>query len=507
MAIFSALKKIRTATDSLRRSGGDPANTPTAATNATASNLPAHVQAQLQSAQIIETLVQLYGGPQENNRLEISEDRSPSSKFDNVLKTSNLLATQSEFIDSVVTPIGGLYGIVLRASPGQISSTNLEATTTEQNLRSVGNSVWGAILGAARGVHETFDDDEPALTLEVLKFPEYYVFIFANTSPDSPIPILVEENDVLEYDSITSYPKAIITNTKLREEILQPGTLIRLEYDGVDNKNIPVITEIVEGKPEFTRMVMNSMKNRSAFLSSTQCATDSALEGVTHSSGDPVAGESSAVNLHNGYMELERQAGVNKVDVSTLYTLLKTAFEQVGINDTNLVIGILANAKQESNFNSNVVSRVETESSIGLWQFNVQNPGYYNAPNSQIRQRAAALPESIRIPTDQKVVPYFAGGLLLGSKGIAAITPAAYDGSQDLKPLYDIVSSSTNQIVFVATTTKRMLDTISYTPGQISAGAWATWFQIYFEQPGAIHDRASVASAVTSDLQERGVTV
>ena len=97
--------------------------------------------------------------------------------------------------------------------------------------------------------------------------------------------------------------------------------------------------------------------------------------------------------------------------------------------------------------------------------------------------------------------------MLLGSKGVAAITPAAYDGSQDLKPLYDIVSSSTNQIVFVATTTKRMLDTISYTPGQISAGSWATWFQIYFEQPGAIHDRASVASAVTSDLQERGVTV
>lgn len=292
MPLRSAFRKVRNAVSS--RLSGSPGNTPTAVTEATnaaaatGTSLPANVQAQLQSAQIIEILVQLYGGPQENNRLEISEDRSPSSKFDNVLKTSNLLATQSEFIDSVVTPIGGLYGIVLRASPGQISSTNLEATTTEQNLRSVGNSVWGAILGAARGVYETFDDDEPALTLEVLKFPEYYVFIFANTSPDSPIPILVEENDVLEYDSITSYPKAIITNTKLREEILQPGTLIRLEYDGVDNKSIPVITEIVEGKPEFTRMVVNSMKNRSAFLSSTQCATDSALEGVSHSTGDVI---------------------------------------------------------------------------------------------------------------------------------------------------------------------------------------------------------------------------
>ena len=145
MPLRSAFRKVRNAVSS--RLSGSPGNTPTAVTEATnaaaatGTSLPAHVQAQLQSAQIIEILVQLYGGPQENNRLEISEDRSPSSKFDNVLKTSNLLATQSEFIDSVVTPIGGLYGIVLRASPGQISSTNLEATTTEQNLRSVGNSV------------------------------------------------------------------------------------------------------------------------------------------------------------------------------------------------------------------------------------------------------------------------------------------------------------------------------------------------------------------------------
>ncbi len=116
MGIFSALKKIRNITPG--QSSGSPANTPTAATSATANNSRPELDAQIQSAQIIETLVQIYGGPQENNRLEISEDRSPSSRFDNVLKTSNLLATQSEFIDSVVTPIGGLNGIVLGPSPG-----------------------------------------------------------------------------------------------------------------------------------------------------------------------------------------------------------------------------------------------------------------------------------------------------------------------------------------------------------------------------------------------------
>ena len=35
-------------------------------------------------------------------------------------------------------------------------------------------------------------------------------------------------------------------------------------------------------------MVMNSVKNRSAFLSSVQCSTDSVLNGVSHSTGDPI---------------------------------------------------------------------------------------------------------------------------------------------------------------------------------------------------------------------------
>ena len=291
MAIFSALKKVGSALRG-RFSSGSPANTPTAVGDL---DNPAPGDPELanilKSAQIIETLVQIYGTPQENNRLEISEDRSPSSKFDDVLKTSNLLATQSEFIDSVVTPIGGLYGIILRSAPGAVSLDDLESSSLADNLTDIGNSAWGAIVAAAKGVAEAFDEDEPALNLDVLKFPEYYVFIFANVSPDSPIPILSQQIDVLEYDNITAYPKAVITNRNLREDLLQPGTMIRVEYDGVDNKSKPVIVEVVEDKPEFTRMVMNSMKNRSAILSDIRCSTDSALQGVTHPTGDPIGTE------------------------------------------------------------------------------------------------------------------------------------------------------------------------------------------------------------------------
>jgi len=286
MGIFNALKKVGAAIRG-SSSSGSPANTPTAISSL---DNPApgdpELQARLQSAKIIETLVEIFGTPQENNRLEISEDRSPSSKFDNVLKTSNLLATQSEFIDSVITPIGGLYGIVLRSAPGAISLNDLETTSLEQNLTNIGNSAWGLLVSAASGVAEAFDEDEPALSLDVLKFPEYYVFVFSNISPQTPIPLLSERQDILEYDSITAYPRAVITNKNLREELLQPGTMIRVEYDGVDNKSKPVIVEVVEDKPEFTRMVMNSMKNRSAILSDIRCSTDSALQGVTHPTGD-----------------------------------------------------------------------------------------------------------------------------------------------------------------------------------------------------------------------------
>jgi len=288
MGIFNALKKVGAAIRG-SSSSGSPANTPTAISSL---DNPApgdpELQARLQSAKIIETLVEIFGTPQENNRLEISEDRSPSSKFDNVLKTSNLLATQSEFIDSVITPIGGLYGIVLKSAPGAISLDNVQSTSLRQNLTDVGNSAWGLLVSAANvsSTTEALNEDEPTLSLDVLKFPEYYVFVFSNISPQTPIPLLSERQDILEYDSITAYPKAVVTNKNLRQDLLQPGTMIRVEYDGIDNKSKPVIVEVVEDKPEFTRMVMNSMKNRSAILSDIRCSTDSALQGVTHPTGD-----------------------------------------------------------------------------------------------------------------------------------------------------------------------------------------------------------------------------
>jgi hypothetical protein len=285
--IRNAFNKVRNAVTG--GSSGSPANTPNAATSIdNPSPGDPELTALLESARIIEALINLFGVTQENNRLEISENTSPSSKFNNVLNNSKMLTTESEFISSVTTPINGLYGIVLRSTNfSTISVNDTDGNTVGENLRNIGLSVWGSILATAEGVYEAFDADEPALSLDVLKFPEYFVFIFANVSPQTPVPILLQNESILEYENIALYPKAIITNKGIRDlDLLEPGTLIRVEYDSVDNKNTPIIAEIVEDRPEFTRMVVNSMKNRSAILSDIRCSTDSALQGVTHPTGD-----------------------------------------------------------------------------------------------------------------------------------------------------------------------------------------------------------------------------
>lgn len=270
------------------------ASAPTSASSIETSDLSPELQAQVQSAKIIETLIEIFGTPQENNRLETSERNAPSSKYNNFLKGTNLLSTQSELINNISVPIGGLYGIVLRKTPGAISPRAAESSNAERGSISAG-AAWRLILNNIPGVGSDPDNPDPALGMSALDFPQYYVFIFSNVAPETPIPIILERDDVLDYVGIDSYPKAVIVNKNLREaEELQPGTMIRVEYDGTDNRTKPVIAEIVESDTSFTRMVMNSMMNRSALLSESQCSTDSSLDGVEHPTGDAVAGEGSA---------------------------------------------------------------------------------------------------------------------------------------------------------------------------------------------------------------------
>ena len=191
MPLRSAFRKVRSAASSLLGSGGDPANTPTAATNTPMEGVSPTLAAQIESARIIEKLVELFGTPQQNNRLEISEDRSPSSKFDNVLNTSNLLGVQSEFIDSILTPTGGYYGIILRASPSpaeaaarQAGSSAARGAAALAGARSLPNSAWGLLIKQAYGTKDSLSTDvseseelEQLLATETLKLPQYYYIL------------------------------------------------------------------------------------------------------------------------------------------------------------------------------------------------------------------------------------------------------------------------------------------------------------------------------------------
>ena len=53
----------------------------------------------------------------------------------------------------------------------------------------------------------------------------------------------------------------------------------------------PIVTEIIEDRPEFTAVILASMVARSALNQFSTCSTDSSLSGVTHPTGDTL-GES-----------------------------------------------------------------------------------------------------------------------------------------------------------------------------------------------------------------------
>ncbi len=109
---------------------------------------------------------------------------------------------------------------------------------------------------------------------------------------------------------------------------------------------------------------------------------------------------------------------------------------------------------------------------------------------------------SIRIPFDSRVIRYFAGGLLATSKGVSIITPTDYDSTKDVGAIYDTVRSVDNQVEYVIESAQAMLAAIPDRSSTIDAGQWAQWWQIYFEQPASIHDRATVARSIASDLEE-----
>jgi len=324
-------------------------------------------------------------------------------------------------------------------------------------------------------------------------YPQYNIWILPdNMGSNNVIPVVDEDRQVV---NLSRFPICSVKNTSISEELLD-GALIRIDFENRELSSDAYVVSIMNNTERFGRAIFAELAGIATPEGSFAPCNEQGV-AVSHPAGDAISTTGQAADLHNAYKTKERAAGANNVSMTTIYNRLKDA-----LGNSNLAIGILANAKSESNFDANVVSGVATESSLGLWQMNVQSSGRVGTPNSNMASQASSLPSSIRIPSNSSVIRYFAGGLLATNKGVTIITPTDYDSTKDVGTIYDTVRSVDNQIEYVIESAQAMLATIPDRSSTISAGDWAQWWQIYFEQPASIHDRGAVARNLITDLGE-----
>ena len=325
----------------------------------------------------------------------------------------------------------------------------------------------------------------------ITNYPKYRIWILPdNLNSDFASPS-ISDGEVVNIDS---FPICSVKDVLLAEA-LTTGALIRVDFENRLRATGAYVTNVINNDEEFGRAIFNELGGVISPREACEACEDS-RPAVSHYRGHAIPAGGSPSALHNAYVALSREAGKNQIDAAALYSILESR-----LGDSKLALGILANAMAESTLDANVISGVATESSIGLWQMNVQIEGSVQPPSSGIMTRARELPESIRIPSTSSVVVYFGGGQLAKKHGVSVVTPVDYaGGNQDVSEVYELVSDSTKQIDFVVEVTKNMLAEITYNSDDITAGNWAQWFQIYFEQPGAVKDRSKQARAIKDDL-------
>jgi hypothetical protein len=330
----------------------------------------------------------------------------------------------------------------------------------------------------------------------ITNYSQYRVWILPDNTNN------VEIMPIMRNGEVTNLGSFIICSVKdaAMSERLVRGALIRIDFENRLLNTDAYVTTVISNAEEFGRAIFNELEGITSASDACEPCEDS-RPSVSHPQGDAVNSGNIKTSLHNAYSDLYRTSGVNKIDKVDIYNRLNS-----GLQNSRLAIGILANAIEESALDSNIVSDHANsngvESSIGLWQMNAQSVGRVGTPNSNIQSLSSKLPESIRIPSNSSVVVYFAGGQLAKKKGVSIITPVDYEaGNQDVSQAYDILSNSDYQIEYVIEVAQNMLATITYDASEISAGDWAQWWQIYFEQPAVIHDRRmTTASTVALEL-------
>jgi len=326
----------------------------------------------------------------------------------------------------------------------------------------------------------------------ITNYPKYRVWILPdNLDSDGAVPLLGEG----EITNLDRFPLCSVKDISMTEELVE-GALIRIDFENRAIKSDAYVINIMNNTEEFGRAIFTELAGiASPFRACLPCAGASPL--VSHPTGDAISTEDSRRALHNAYVALRTVRGTRPINAVDIYNRLNG-----GLQNSRLSIGILSNASHESGFDSNMVSTASEESSIGLWQMNVGSIGRVGTPLPPMTTYAEEkLPESIRIPSNSRVITYFAGGQLATKNNIPVVTATDYaSGNRDVSTLYNMLSDPDEQIDFVIEVAENMLSQIDPSP-DVTSGDWALWWQLYFEQPSALEDeRHATANSLAIEL-------
>jgi hypothetical protein len=298
----------------------------------------------IQYADFFNALIKIFSQAQELVAGEYKEAETQTSKFNNVLEDKHLKTLQNQFAAQQGKPLQGLYAMIMQrkvilqedsglpAPHGGKGAWRTALTALVSGAKQLDDVVQSGTASAARRAGRAAGllsgpssgeviNAQSSEALNLLNFPEYYVFIFANIGDNNPVPKLLEERELSnqqgsniferlsgvtqrgdniigrKFGNLESYQQAIITSKQLRdEEEIAPGSIVRVSYDNADTKNKVIINEIIENDPQFVELVLRSLGARAALTAEAQCSTDSALVNTVHASGDPI-GELADVSV------------------------------------------------------------------------------------------------------------------------------------------------------------------------------------------------------------------
>jgi len=303
---------------------------------AKAAKLKEELNEDFQLSLFFDALIDIFAGSQDTvpGELDPNAGAVQTSTFTDVINNNaQLKNVKTAVADNQNKSVAGLYAMIMQKHEVLLEQQEDDAPP---NAAPRTNSGWGYALKKMSRGYSAFmkvatarpfeNAPPPSLTdiieetssgLEILDFPEYYIYIFSDVGDNNATPTVLEERretqnrflgpltygylgrgSVIDrkFTNLESYPKGIITSKKLRdEEELTSGTIVRVSFEGAANRKKLIIQEIVENSPSFTELVMRSLGARTALTREQACNTDSTLTNTTHATGDPI-GDSSNVS-------------------------------------------------------------------------------------------------------------------------------------------------------------------------------------------------------------------